>query len=57
MFLLNVLLFVLISDVSIREGLSLIHRGPYTDHTQQKLILLLAQGETPMSPILCGYEY
>ena len=31
--------------------------GPYTDHTQQKLILLLAQGETPMSPILCGYEY
>ena len=29
--------------------MSLIHRGPYTDHTQQKLILLLAQGETPIS--------
>ena len=37
--------------------LSLIHRGHYTNHTQQKLILLLAQVETPMSPILCGFEY
>ena len=40
-----------------KEHLSLIHRGSNTDHTQQKLILLLAQGETPMSSILCGYEY
>ena len=32
-----------------KEHLSLIHKGPYTDHTQQKLILLLAQGETPIS--------
>ena len=40
-----------------KECLSLIQRGPYTDHTQQKRKLLLAQGETPISPILCGYEY
>ena len=32
-----------------KEHLSLIHRGPYTDYTQQKVILLLAQGETPIS--------
>ena len=40
-----------------KEHLSLMDRGSNTDHTQQKLILLLAQGETPMSSILCGYEY
>ena len=47
-----------ISNKKQLEGtFEFIHRGPYTDHTQQKLILLLAQGETPMSPILCRYEY